>query len=259
MYSPVFVVGTGRSGTHFLTSVLITSSELTDLTGGRENPAVFKKVTESAISQKKAPELNDAYDGLVRQAFPLRLVDQSHPNLWRVDEILNQFPDAKLLGMVRDPFSVTFSTLNHPGVRARLKDDKWRGYPQPCPFFGLEDPFLSRYDKYSLVERSALRWCSHMSEISRSVSLYKKNFMVVNYENLLTRPNDECGKISDFLNLTSPVKVANPRLSSLNKASSLSDFQVEEIRGVINEYFCFHGFPNENVIPVNKYIDRFSA
>lgn len=118
---PVFIVGTGRSGTHFMAEILASHEEMTDLTGGRENQFVFGNVTSAALSGKKlgmVPILK--YRMLAGKAYPKIFVDQSHPNLWHIEELLKAFPTAKFICMVRDPYSVAYSTLQHDGVKARL-------------------------------------------------------------------------------------------------------------------------------------------
>ena len=253
---PIFIVGTGRSGTHFLTSILIACSELTDLTGGRENHTIFNEVANSVIYQKENPHLTLEYKKLLIKALPLRLVDQCHPNLWRAEEILAQFPEAQFLCLVRDPFSVVFSTLAHPGVRERIAGEKWKRYPLPSPFFGIERPFMESYDDYTLVERAALRWCAHMREINRCCEIYKDHFLTVRYESLLTDSLSECLKISEFLNLNNGVYVRHPNFDSLNKKKGLSDMQCISIKKIINSYFSHFGFPREEIIPARKYLQH---
>lgn len=254
MKNPIFVVGTGRSGTHFLTSVLISSPELTDLTGGKENLSVFHSVTSSFIEKRENSMLALAYENLVKEASPLRLVDQCHPNLWRSGEILKQFPDASFLCMVRDPFSVTFSTLNHRGVRGRLEGDKWKKYPLPSSFFGIEGPFIENYHSYKIVERSALRWCSHMREVDRCVKLHKSSFLPVSYESLLTNPSSECDKIVDFLKVGGTLNIPNPKTASLKKKDGLTNVKVERIKNIIIDYFSYFGFHSESVVPIKRYL-----
>lgn len=62
-----FVVGTGRSGTHFLTSVLLENPALTDLRSGKENTKVLYRVAKAAqLNSKTLPSLNIAYYRLSR-------------------------------------------------------------------------------------------------------------------------------------------------------------------------------------------------
>ena len=89
---PVFVVGTGRSGTHFLTRTLITHRGLDDLVGGRENPFVFKRVEGLAVSlETSASDLVDVlkrYRVLSAASQPQRLLNaiQSRSDLQKPHE-----------------------------------------------------------------------------------------------------------------------------------------------------------------------------
>lgn len=254
--SPIFIVGTGRSGTHFLLSVLMQSSEITDIFGGTENLQLLFKSVNAAIHGETLTDLHSNYWALVLDASPLRFVDKTHPNLWHITTLADSFSNVKFLGLVRDPFSVVYSTLNHNGTKGRLTDEAISGYPVPCPFFGIEGDFIAPYTGFSIAQRAALRWCSHMKKINHYANT-RSDFIAVRYESLLLDPVTECEKIGTFLELSEDLCVPNPMMASLHKKNMLSATEKSEIRSVVEAYFNFYGYPNEDVVPLVEYLSWF--
>ena len=124
---PIFIVGTGRSGTHFLDRCLISHPHLTDLTGGKENQYIFRDVVSAAtdmqIREKYSQRIIKKYRVLQKAAAPSLLVDQCHPSLWLSDSLMLAFPGAFFLGLIRNPMSVAYSTMHHGGVKAWIQND----------------------------------------------------------------------------------------------------------------------------------------
>lgn len=176
----ILVVGTGRSGTHFLTSCLLAHPEVTDLTGGNENPIVFATAVRLATGRQQpgdAANLVSKYGGLLRDSGERVLLDQTHPNLWNFEILSSAFPQASWVGLVRDPRAVVASMLQHPGVRARAEE--WRTYPLPNRFLGVTTRNRERYEDASLAGRCAFRWLSHVErtlELASSGSLRPLSF-----------------------------------------------------------------------------------
>ncbi len=180
----VFVVGTGRSGTHFLTRCLIRHPRVTDLTGGAENPLVFQNSVRLAAGTAKRGDgwlLVWKYRMMRLRAGKKVLVDQSHPNLWNFELLSASFPSAAWLALVRDPRSVVASMLEHSGVRARTEE--WRSYPFPNPFLGLTKTSKAGFERASLAGKCAYRWLSHAE---RTLELVRAGAVTpVSYERLV--------------------------------------------------------------------------
>lgn len=254
--SPIFVVGTGRSGTHFLARTLVSHPDINDLTGGEENPYVFNNVVDLAQNDEFKPEQFNAlmkkYHFLKNDAKPARLLDQSHPNLWHVEKILNVFPQAKFVAIVRDPASVAFSTLNHAGVRGWLNN--WERIQQARKFFGIANINKKSYQKFSIVEKSTYRWCSHVNEINRLSKKHPKNFKYVPYEELCRVPKTILAELSIFLKINNKFVEPVIKTKSLAKKDNLTNNQLTEIKEVAKERLDLTAYSNELKVIVNRYI-----
>jgi hypothetical protein len=234
----VFVLGTGRSGTHFLTKCLISHPELTDLMDGHENPFVFKDVVDIALNNcwdtEKIDRLIEKYKYLMQVAAPKGLVDQSHPNLWFADAIARNIEQARFIWIVRDPFSVTYSTLQHSGVRDRF--GKWQAYPVPNPFLGIDRENEGQYATMSIPEQSALRWISHARRLGELKPILKDRLLVVRYEDLCLHGNEVMKRIADFLNMEDLFSMPPVTTESLHKKKSLSEKDIEDVCRAVDNF-----------------------
>src|SRR5687768_9534843 len=110
----VFVVGSGRSGTHWLGWTLDDHPRVRTTI---EKPAMFNKVTAAALDPRLAgrylPYLRVRYSWEHLRAFPRAYVDKSHPNIWHVETLSRYFPTAKFLGIRRGVYGTVASMLKH--------------------------------------------------------------------------------------------------------------------------------------------------
>jgi hypothetical protein len=63
-------------------------------------------------------------------------LDKSHPNIWIADKIKEEFPEAKFVGIERNPFATVSSMLKHRGVMKWHRD--WKSFPVPNRFLGID-------------------------------------------------------------------------------------------------------------------------
>jgi hypothetical protein len=115
---PIFVLGTGRSGTHWVAWILQPHPKLATLV---EKPPIFNWVTEMAIDPtaegRLFARLVERYRLEAANMRPKRLLDKSHPNIWLAEALAKSLPDAQFVGILRDVFGTVASSLRHAGVR----------------------------------------------------------------------------------------------------------------------------------------------
>lgn len=250
---PIFIIGTGRSGTHFMDSILNSHDEITDLVDGKENPFVFSQVTKSALYDVELDKKTMfKYRLLAKAAYPKALVDQSHPNIWHVEQLLSFFPKAKFIGMVRCPFSVTYSAINHSGVSSWFS--QWEDFPIPNKFLGVDKENLSFYPDYNIPQKSALRWSSHMYRLDYLARNYPNSVTTVNYESLCHHPKAELKKVKDFLCLSNDFKMPKVNNEALYKKNKLTCHQQTDIETQVNLFFEKHCLTSEDYIPLSTYL-----
>lgn len=237
---PIFIVGTGRSGTHFLTQCLLTNSKITDLTGGKENLFVFREVVRAALyggelREGLAKKLIERYRFLMRVAAPKSLLDQSHPNLWLAEQISSGIPSSRFIAIVRDPLSVAYSTLHHAGVLKRLVN--WEKYPIPNDFLGIDLDNVDEYRRMSLMQRSALRWAAHIRQMNKVEQSLAAKVHFVRYEDLCLAGEGELKQLADFLEEDSAkFSVPDIKMESLSKKRQLNENDQREVLRVAGNY-----------------------
>nr|WP_133004963.1 sulfotransferase [Marinobacter sp. JH2] len=230
--------------------ILISNTDFTDLNGGKENQFVFGEVTQAAllgVDLKKTTLTK--YRALKNYAWPKVLVDQSHPNIWQVENLLAKFPEAKFVGMVRDPLSVTYSTLHHSGVASWAEN--YENFPVPNRFLGVSDENIGHYKRYSLAQRSALRWAVHMERLDNLKRKYPDSVFIMNYEQLCVSPEVQLHKLSDFLGCKNDFKGPVVETSALYKKNKLKE--KSDVLLIVKGYFSSNPLPDEKYIPLSDY------
>lgn len=229
----IFIVGTGRSGTHFLTSCLLQHPEITDLAGGEEHPLVFDTATRLATGRGRpfdSMSLVFRYRYLLMRSRGLVFLDQSHPNLWNFDLLSKSFPGALWVGLVRDPRAVVASMLSHKGVRRR--SEQWKSYSLPNPFLGISEENLDEYRAASLAQRCAWRWSSH---IERTLELARAGLLVpVGYERLVESTEMTCGAVwrQAGLQAVEGIEYGANRESIDKWKTSLNSTEIHEVEAI---------------------------
>lgn len=138
----IFVVGTGRSGTHFTLRCLREFTQAEDYLGGAEHSRTLRRVAITAMKGKPLSGLACLrYRWLAARARrgDKVFLDQHHPNLFHVDQLAALIPGAVFLYPDRPAVQIVASMLRHKGVSnwyADIRSGKL-DLPYPNPFFGL--------------------------------------------------------------------------------------------------------------------------
>lgn len=240
---PVFIVGTGRSGTHFLCSCLNAFPELDDGFSGKESKYMFNYISNLTVEGSDLPiSVLGYYYHMISKVKPRKLVDQTHPNIWHVERLMEWFPDAKFLALTRDVYSVVYSMTNHRGVAGW--EINHAAYPKPNKFLGIteDNQFIYR-DSLTDIQRFVFRWCSHSDRNRYLSDKYPDRVLHIKYENLAESIQDEMDRISSFLGVRCPASLPKFNNVSLRKKDKLSDAQRCEIKSTV-ELYKSEGFQN---------------
>src|SRR5262245_4018334 len=133
---PIFVIGTGRSGTHCLAGVVASHP---DVRATIEQQPMFDWSVAMAVNPACEPRLFDRlvaeYSAQLARSAPKHYLDKSHPNIWIADKLLAAFPDARFVGVQRHPFATVASMLRHAAVSDWHR--QWKTLPVPNRFLGI--------------------------------------------------------------------------------------------------------------------------
>jgi hypothetical protein len=228
----VFVVGSGRSGTHWL-GYLLAAFPSTHVTV--EKKPIFPWVVAMAQDPSKEaelfPRLARAYRWEHASVLPNHYVDKSHPNLWLAGRLAAEFPEARFVAIWRRLEGTVASMIKHDGVRHWV--EAWDDDPRPNRFLGVSEDFIPAYRGMSVPARCAVRVVAHAREIDRLAQVLGRRLLVVEYEGLHSRTDDEVRRLADFMGCTAPAAIPLPKSESLRKwQAQLSPQEIGDIRGV---------------------------
>lgn len=231
----IFVIGTGRSGTHWLGDILQSHPGIHVTV---EAPPIFRWVTDMALDPRRKtalmPKLVARYRHEHAAVAPRHYADKSHPNIWHAEELAAALPDALFIGIRRSPYATVASMLKHARVLAW--HDRWRSFPVPNRFLGITSENHHGYDTLPLATRCALRWKSHAARMDELVGVLGDRLLVVGYERLIEETAAEMARLNAFLALDSPVPAPFIKAESLDRWSreltADEQRQIEEVTGI---------------------------
>ncbi len=231
----IFVLGSGRSGTHWVGYILDAHPGVKVTIEKRE---IFKPVKAMAVDfstrAKLMPKLICRYRWEHMKAAPLHYADKSHPNMWLTEELSEAFPNARFIGIEREPYGMIASMLVHGGTGGTKKwHEQWEQYPIPNPFIGITEENLERYKACSLVGRCAMRWVSSVARMTEIREVLGDRMIFFHYEDLIADTEARLGELTEFLELTTPLPLPEVKRKSLDKwRDQLTDEQLAEIKEV---------------------------
>ena len=229
----VFILGTGRSGTHWIGNILAAHE---DIRVTFERPSIFRMVTAMALNPDLKP---GRVSGVVRRyrveharVAPRHYVDKSHPNLWLATELAEAFPNALFVGIERNPYATVASMLRHSGVLRWC--EIWEEFPIPNRFLGITESNRADYEQLSLAGRCALRWLSHADRMRELRSELGERLEVFGYEDLIENTRDQLHRLQAFLKLRTPIPQPSPKRESLDKwRTNLTSQQRADIERIV--------------------------
>lgn len=230
----VFVVGTGRSGTHWVGEIL---RQHPDFHVTVEKSTVFDLVRKMALDARTRsslfPKLIRRYRFEHVRVAPRHYADKSHPNVWFVEELAKVFPHALFVGIQRSVYATVASMLKHRGVLDWHK--RWKEFPVPNQFLGITKQNAAEYEAMPLAAKCALRWQVHRTRMEHLKQIMHDKLCVLSYEDLIRDTHRELRRLGGFLQLASPLPEPFVKEQSLDKwRSQLDAKDLQDIDSVVH-------------------------
>ena len=230
----IFVIGSGRSGTHLLGRTFENSPEIDAFI---EDDLFFKPITELAVGLNKSKSdfgnILKKYESVFGRSKKQYILEKTHPNIWFVEEILDFFPHAKCIGIKRNVLSTVASMINHNGVLSwynKLKLDEVNA------FLGITEKNKDIFEKLPIESKCALRWLAHKNRLEDLERTFPDHVKVIDYEDFYDNYIDLMTSLKTFLNLDFNLNSEPLNQSGKDKwKATLSDEQVQNIHAIIKE------------------------
>ena len=237
---PVFVIGTGRSGTHWLGHSL---GDHPEVRATIEVQPMFGLSTRMALNATLERQLFNrlvlAYKWQLFKSAPRLYLDKTHPNLWIAEKLKKAFPQSLFVGIERNPYATVASMMKHKEVSAWHK--RWREFPIPNRFLGITAELSSTYDSISFASQCAMRWVAHHDKINELGNILGDDYLVISYESFAHNTEKAIYELQQFLGLHSPIPIPDVKTGSLQKWKiQLSNEEVKQIQNIV-------GFPPDTI------------
>ena len=248
----ILIFGSGRSGTTWLAEIIskIAGVSLIDEPLKFSSSHHIKKIGLSGWGQfvpvgyNNWIDLNNLFENILLGTWfnPNHIQNQSIKAVWKSSFFVIKFIRANLLlpwlierhflrkpiFLIRNPLSVISSQLKHPGwgLNKKLKLDKAYSIPE----FTFYNEFYSRYNQEHekaryLDELLAIHWKMENEYIITHPN-HNEEWIEIQYENILARPNEILTKICNDIDLPdariNEFSVRKPSSSTINVRNQLS-------------------------------------
>ena len=169
---------------------------------------------------------------------------KTHHQLCKIDNFLftNYKNSLATIYVVRDPRNVITSLMHHYSLK---------NYDNALKFIFDEHRFSGRLDKKENLKRRTefptyiSSWQNHFN----SWKNFKKNFLLIKYEDLINRPEKTFNKISKFLEIIINIKITNEKINEAIIKSSFKNLKKSE------EKFGFSEAPISDLNETKKFFN----
>ena len=243
---PIFVIGTGRSGTTILGVVLSMHQQVgflnepkaiwhtiyseEDLIGSYSQGKASYRLDAQDVTNSAKRTANRLFGTYLTAVGSMRLVDKYPELVFRVPFVREIFPDAKFVFLVRNGWDTCQSIdgwSKRLGTNVKEDTHDWWGVNNrkwhllvdqiaaTNPAFQDSLATIKGYTNHTNM--AAVEWILTMQEGLKRVKQFGNNVYLLKYEDLVSQPTSSLEKLLDFCELPTDEKMlayANQTLSS---------------------------------------------
>lgn len=227
---PIYILGTGRSGTTILGVIMSMHKSVgflnepkaiwysvyknEDIIGSYSSSAGSYQLSSIDATPKLKKELNNIYNTYLRFSFSKRLVDKYPELIFRMPFLLEIYPDAKCIFLVRNGWD-TISSIDLWSKRIGLQKNgdthnwwglnnrKWNCLKEQIlkndSYFNSVLPYLDELDNHT--DYAALEWIATMRKGQECALKFPDNILKIKFEDLTSNVSTTLNQITKFTNL----------------------------------------------------------
>jgi hypothetical protein len=192
--TPVFVIGSGRSGTDLVVNCLSNSWQVDVY--NEDNPKVFSNWRIRSF---------DEVDSVLKKNGSKIAVFKPIVETLRAQEFLTSFPSAKILFIARNPYDTISSISRFFGDGVKKAVNYWlssgfKNHPQAPESIKNEIKKLA-YPDMTVEDSAAIYWLMYNNSYYFLGLDKEKKVMLIQYESLINEPVYETKRICKFLDI----------------------------------------------------------
>ncbi len=238
VHKPIFIIGTGRSGTTILGTLLSIHREVgflnepkalwhsiypdEDLVGSYSRGLAKYRLSAQDASESIRATSHKLYGAYLTATASKRVVDKYPELVFRIPFVKELFPDAKFLFLVRNGWDTCQSIegwSQKKGVEVHAEEHDWWGADKR-KWKLLWDQVLSTDEQFKLllpvrdelenpIDMAALEWIISMQEGLRYLQEFPDCMYKLHYEELVAQPQTSLTQLLDFCELSSDKRFIN--------------------------------------------------
>ena len=245
--SPIFIIGSPRSGTTFLGECLGTIPEISY----HFEPVLIKAAARYIYTKEWSGDraknfYRQVYGWLMRlqQDGDLRLAEKTPRNSFIIPFLAEAFPNAKFIHIIRDGRDVALSLTRKPWYNNELNGSIMRepgGYLcGSTPRFWVEPERDREFETTDNIHRCIWLWRRYIEAATAGMnSLLPGQGLELRYEDLVTNPEREGDRLLDFMAINlddsrqtfQQYLITNARLDSVGKwQKSLTPEDIKNVK-----------------------------
>ncbi len=233
---PIFILGVGRSGTTILGMLMSMHRDVgflnepkaiwhtihprEDVGGSYYKGEACYRLDSEDVTPEIRKTAHKLYGGYLAEVSSTRVVDKYPELSFRVPFVLEIFPDAKFIFLIRDGRETSRSIRRWSSVNGQSKigvthdwwgvdNQKWRLLVDkiiaPNPYFAEVLADIRCFDNQ--VDMAAVEWIATMQEGIELMRKYPESIHGLKYENLIDDPDSALKEVMSFCGLSNDKKV----------------------------------------------------
>lgn len=255
---PMFILGTGRSGTTILGIVMSMHRHVAflnepkalwfsvfkneDLIGSYSRGKALYEMNASHVSENDIKKMHNIFGYYLATVFSARVLDKYPELIFRMEFVKKIFPDFKALFLYRNGWDTAISSAGWSDIHGEQKGGEthnWWGVNNRkwilmCDQLVAKDDDLKAHYREireftNEVDKSVVEWILSMKYGSEACKKYPEHVMPVRYEDLAAKPEQTLKAICEFCNLPYDPKLYRYAIQTLKEVPSKKPVEINPL------------------------------